>query len=104
MAPVLKLSTKSKPANDAREDFIEIDGVMHTIPVEVPPVLSVQYLSDLNEVPMEVAVSRALHALIGADTVKALAKVGGLTKEDLAHIMSVVQAKLAGALEEATGN
>lgn len=101
---VLKLSTKSKPVNEEREDFIEIDGHMYTIPVEVPPVLSVQYLSDLNEVPMEVAVSRAFHALVGVDTIKALAKVGGLTKEDLAHIMGVVQTKLAGSLEEATGN
>lgn len=101
---VIKLSTKTAPESEEREPFLEIDGKSYTLPVEPSPAIAVQYLRDTKARGAEYAVAAAFETMLGAEGLKALSKCGGLTKSDLAKIMTKIQDKITGLLEEVAGN
>jgi hypothetical protein len=101
MAMVLNLSTTASVVEEAREDFFAIDGVMYTLPIEVPAVEGVRYLNDVKEDGVEVAVARLMHRMIGEDGMKALARVTDMKPGDFKTLLRSVQRKVNAMIGEA---
>jgi hypothetical protein len=102
---VLKFNTADESSDTDRDDLFEVDGVMYSIPREVPPNEGVKYLTDLRAGAHDIALSRLLDRLIGKEGVNALTNCKAMTKDDLKQLLGAVSAKVGGLLEEvSTGN
>jgi hypothetical protein len=98
---VLNLSTTAQAAEEAREDFFAVDGVMYTVPAEVPAVEGVRYLNDVRDSGVEVAVARLMHRMVGEDGMRALARTTDMKPSDFKVLLRTVQRKVNAMVGEA---
>jgi hypothetical protein len=98
---VLDLTTKASETEAPRQDFFKVDGVMYTIPAEVPAVEGVRYLNDVKENGVEVAVARLMHRMVGEDGMKALARTTNMQPSDFKTLLRTVQGKVNAMMGDA---
>lgn len=99
---VLKLNTQDSGPDREREDLVEIDGVMYSIPKEVSPAEGVQYLQDVRQGAHDVALSRLLYRMVGPECVEALAKCQAMTEEDFKTLLGPISTKVGGLMARTT--
>jgi hypothetical protein len=76
----------------------------YTIPRKVRPNFAVKFLNDVYRSGDLVAVAGAMHSLLGAETMDALAESPYINDEHMEQIMAAIQQKMAGAANRLMGN
>jgi hypothetical protein len=96
---MISIST-TQSVNADREPLFSIDGTEYTIPVEVPPAVTLQAIERVRTEGEAAATAWIMNELLGADGWKALRECVQVNKAQLSAIMEVCRAKAYGAMEE----
>ena len=99
---VLKFKTSDAALNVEREDFCEVDGVMLTIPAEVPPSIALKYLTYLRQGAHDIALSKVMDHMVTKAGMDKLARCEAMTPENLKQLIGIISTKINGAMEGLT--
>jgi len=92
---VLDLDEKGRPSlDDDREPLFKLGGVLYTIPKQVPPGVSLEYLRLAGIAGEQTALIYAMQRLISAGGYQALVQDSTLTAQELGQVTAVVIAKV----------
>jgi hypothetical protein len=100
----VRIVTTAAPAAAPREPLFYIDDREFTIPVEVPPNVSMAYLRDMRNGNAEQALASVFDRLLGPEGLDELAECDSLEPDQLKEIMRVIELKVMAAAEQLQGN
>jgi hypothetical protein len=80
-----------------------IDDEVYEIPKLVPPKVVMQYLRDITDQGLEVALARATRTILGEDAMQALSDCETVKPEQMGAIFKVVARKLLATSEGMAG-
>lgn len=93
---VLDLDEKGRPSlDDDREPLFKLGGVVYTIPKQVPPGVSLEYLRLAGIAGEQTAVIWAMQRLISAGGYQALVNDTTLLPAELGKVTSAIVARVA---------
>lgn len=98
---LIEITTSTEPV--ATEPLFSIDGVVYSMPVEVPGNVALGYLEQMRQGGEAVAIAWALEQVLGEKAYQALVNCKSLQPHQLSAIMTIVTERIMGALEAVRG-
>jgi len=99
---LIEITTTDAPPVE-REDLFSIDGVVYTIPKDMPGTLALTLLDTARKQGESVAISWLLEEVLGENAYGALLACKTVTRTQMSAVVTVIREKVMGALEQMQG-